>query len=80
MERNNYGGEAWIKCNRAYSLLGLNDCGRWDTVYTLSAKRDSLIDFPEFLSKHQIFALMEHAASRRLERPFYLLNDSIVWY
>ncbi|MGA6121607.1 hypothetical protein [Sphingobacterium anhuiense] len=80
LERNNYGSEAWVKQNRSYSLLGLNTNGSWDTIYTQIAKRDSLINFPEFKSKHQIFALMEHAANRRLERPFHIVKDSVVWY
>ncbi|MGJ1261338.1 hypothetical protein [Sphingobacterium spiritivorum] len=80
LERNNYGSEAWIKKNRSYSLLALNTHGEWDTIYSKWSTRDSLITFPEFKSKYQIFALMEHEANRRLERPFYILKDSIVWY
>lgn len=80
LQRNNYGGEAWVKRDKKYSLLGLNINGEWDTVFTQKSHQDSLISFPKTKSTYKILALMEHSANRRLERPFLIYKDSIVWY
>lgn len=80
LEKNNYGEDAWLKRKKSYRLLALNPKGDWDTISSRSPDRDSLITFPEFKTRRQIFALMENGAERRLERPFYIVKDSVVWY
>ncbi|OOG18155.1 hypothetical protein BWD42_12865 [Sphingobacterium sp. CZ-UAM] len=69
-----------VKAKKSYRLIALNHKDDWDTISSRTPVQDSLITFSEFKSMCQILALMENEAELRLESPFYMVKDSVVWY
>ncbi|MGN7990061.1 hypothetical protein ACTJKC_22160 [Pedobacter sp. 22226] len=79
LSKINYGSEAWIQKNKSYTLRAIDEKGAWRDIQTRTAVKDSVINFSN-ISLEGLYLLKCNDKSKRLERPFIWVNNTVRWY
>lgn len=79
IKKINVGSEAWVKKSTPYTLSYLNNHGEWTPLQTVLTTKDSMVTFKNIPQK-ALYILQNNSSNRKLERPFKIEREKVLWY